>query len=130
MRINAKRVLTLSAEMRSFRCLCAGEGPVHLCTFSSVLAPDVLGSARGHTPRSRCVQVQAAAHACCSESPWIPEQVIWSNTFPHTLDAWEEQNVGGEQFLDFFFHQQLCEGLTAVFLDAQTVPTPKTVFCL
>lgn len=38
----------------------------------SVLAPDVLGSARGRTPRSRCVQVQAAAHACCSESAWIP----------------------------------------------------------
>lgn len=79
-----------------------------------MLAPDVLGSARGHTPRSRCVQVQAAAHACCSESAWIPSQVFWSNTCPHTLDVWEEQNVvgGGSFFNGFFFSISSCVNIS------------------
>lgn len=33
-----------------------------------------------------------------------PSQVFWSNTCPHTLDVWEEQNVvGGRSFFKRFF---------------------------
>lgn len=81
------RVVCLPPFPPGSQCLCAGEGlSAHPSALSpSVLAPDVPGSAWGHTPGSRCVQVQAESMpaaqnllgSCSRSSGQTHSHILW-----------------------------------------------------
>lgn len=138
--MNTKRVLALSAEMRAL-CLPVRLHQEHaVCVLEKdplislhVLQVCLLQMCRGQrgatlpdpdVSRCRLQRMPAAQNLLGSRSRSSGQ------THFHILWMFGKNKMLGGSFQSFFFHQQLHERLSAVFLYARTVPTPKTVFCL